>query len=60
RDLLRAAAREVQLELFAPPKKMDELAREITLELAKYDADHLSPMEALAILSRLVGKAKGK
>ncbi|MDR1612758.1 MAG: DNA mismatch repair protein MutS [Planctomycetota bacterium] len=60
RELLRAAAREVQLELFAPPKKMDELAREITVELSKLDADRLSPLEALGVLARLIAKARGK
>ncbi len=60
RKLLIAAAREVQLELFAPPKPLDEVGKEVVLELAKIDVNRLTPIDAQLILSRLVEKANGK
>ncbi|MDR1745314.1 MAG: DNA mismatch repair protein MutS, partial [Planctomycetota bacterium] len=60
RDLLRAAAREVQLELFPSPKKLDETARRLMRELADVDVNLLSPMDAHALLGRLAGRARGK
>ncbi len=60
RELLRAAAREVQLELFPSPKKMDEIARRVQRELADVDVNLLSPMDAHALLGKLAAKARGK
>ena len=60
RELLRAAARDVQLELFPSPKKMDELGRRLVRELADVDVNLLSPMDALGLLARLSEKARGK
>jgi DNA mismatch repair protein MutS len=60
RELLRAAAREVQLELFPSPKKMDELGKRLVRELADIDVNLLSPMDALGLLVRLSEKARGK
>ncbi len=60
RKLLRAAAREVQLELFAPPKPLVEVGKEVVLELSKIDVNRLTPLDAQLILSRLVEKANGK
>ncbi len=59
RAVLRAAARDVQLELFAPPRPLDEIAKELVTELAKVDVNHLSPMDAHALLSRLAEQARG-
>lgn len=60
RELLRAAAREVQMELFPSPKKMDEIARRLTRELADIDINLMSPMDAHAVLGRLAEKARGR
>ncbi len=60
RELLRAAARDVQLELFPSPKKMDELARRVQRELADVNINLLSPMDAHTLLGRLAAKARGK
>ena len=60
RELLRAAAREVQLELFPSPKKMDEIARRLARELADVDVNLLSPMDAHTLLGRLADKARGR
>ena len=60
RELLRAAARDVQLELFPSPKKMDETARKLARELADVDINMLTPMDAHALLGRLAQKARGK
>ena len=60
RELLRAAAREVQMELFPSPKKMDEIARKLMRELGDVDVNLLSPMDAHALLGRLALKARGK
>ncbi len=55
-EVLRAAAREVQLDLFAPPKpNYDALAA----ELSALDLDQLSPREAHERLGRLVEQARG-
>ncbi len=58
--MIDAAAREVQLELFAPPKPLDQLARELTMELAKMDVNRLTPLDAHAVLAKLSEKAAGK
>ncbi len=60
RELLRAAAREVQLELFPSPKKMDETARRVARELADVDINLLTPLDAHALLGRLAEKARGR
>jgi DNA mismatch repair protein MutS len=60
RELLRAAAREMQLELFPSPKKMDEIARRLAREVADIDINLLSPMDAHALLGRLAERARGK
>jgi hypothetical protein len=60
RELLRAAAREVQLELFPSQKKMDEIAGRLMRELSDVDVNLLSPMDAHALLGRLSEKARGK
>ncbi len=60
RELLRAAAREVQMELFPSPKKMDEISRRVCRELADVDINLLSPMDAHSLLGRLAMKARGK
>ncbi len=60
RELLRAAAREVQLELFPSPKKLDEVARKLMRELGDVDINLLSPMDAHALLGKLAQKARGK
>ena len=60
RELLRAAARDVQLELFPSPKKMDEVARKLARELADVNVNLLSPMDAHALLGRLADRARGK
>ncbi len=51
RELLRAAAREVQMELFPSPKKMDEIARK--LEEAVQIYAKTEPAMKLKILSIL-------
>ncbi|MDR3077199.1 MAG: DNA mismatch repair protein MutS, partial [Planctomycetota bacterium] len=58
RELLRAAAREVQLELFRPPPKLDETARRLRRELADVDINLLSPLDAHALLGRLAERAR--
>ncbi len=60
RELLRAAARDVQLELFPSPQKMDEVARRLARELADIDINLLSPMDAHALLGRLAERARWK
>ncbi len=60
REILRAAARDVQLELFPSPRKMDETARRIVRELADVDINLLSPLDAHAFLGRLAERARGK
>lgn len=60
RELLRAAARDVQLELFPSQKKVDETGRKLTRELADVDVNMLTPMDAHALLGRLAQKARGK
>jgi len=54
-EVLRAAAREVQLDLFAP-RKVD--AGELLTEIATIDTDRLSPLEAHQRLQDIVAKAK--
>ena len=39
---------------------LDELARDLTLELSKIDANRLTPLEAHAILARLAEQARGR
>lgn len=55
-EVLRAAARDIQLDLFAPKQVVLE---EIGRELQDLRPDHLTPAEAHEILSRLTDKAKG-
>ncbi len=56
-EVLRAAAREVQMDLFAPQHvPPDPLVEEI----AKIDPDHFSPMQALQEIQKLVQKARKK
>ncbi|MCC8116183.1 MAG: DNA mismatch repair protein MutS [Planctomycetes bacterium] len=60
RELLRAAARDVQRELFPSPQKMDEVARRLARELADGDINLLAPLAAPALLGRLAERAKWK
>ena len=58
-EALRAAARAVQLDLFADRSAMDDEARRrLTEEIARIDLDSLSPREAHERLRSLVEKAK--
>ena len=55
-EVLRAAARDIQLDLFAPKQVVLE---EIGRELQDLRPDHLTPKQAHEILSRLTDKANG-
>ncbi len=55
-EVLRAAAREVQSELFAPQAKAND---RLVVELAEVDIDNMTPLVALQKLQGLVDIARG-
>lgn len=54
-EVLRAAAREVQLDLFAPQAAKND---RIVEELSRLDLNHMTPMQALQAMQDLVERAK--
>jgi len=58
REVLRAAAREVQLELFRAPAKDAARAERLLASLRGLDPDRMSPREAHERLCRLIEEAK--
>jgi DNA mismatch repair protein MutS len=58
REILRAAAREVQLDLFRPLARIDESARRLLRELADVDVNLITPLDAHALLGSLAEQAK--